>query len=68
MGQNHIRGLRDDDDRFFDKAQVTKLKTAQAELRYLLDRGYPIKSAGTFVGNHHQLTVRQLLAIVRSAW
>ena len=66
MAQTHIRGLHDDDDRFFAPAQVEKLKTAQEELRYLLDRNYPIKSAGTFVGNHHQLTARQLLALIRS--
>ena len=66
MGQIHIRGLHGDDDKFFTPAQIDKLKTAQEELRYLLDRGYPIKSAGTFVGNHHQLTARQLLAVVRS--
>jgi len=66
MAQTHIRGLHDDDDRFFAPAQIDRLKTTQEELNYLLDRGYPIKSAGTFVGNHHQLTARQLLAVVRS--
>ena len=66
MAQTHIRGLHDDDDRFFAAMQIDKLKNSQVELRYLLDRGYPIKSAGTFVGNHHQLTARQLLAVIRS--
>lgn len=67
MAQTHnIRGLHDDDDRFFAQPQIEKLKTAQEELYYLLNRGYHIKSAGTFVGNHHQLTSRQLLAVIRS--
>lgn len=66
MVQAHTRGLRDDDDRYFAPPQISRLRTAQEELRFLLDRGYPIKSAGTFVGNHHQLTIRQLLAVTRS--
>ena len=65
MQQTHVRGLRDDDDRFFAPSQIAKLLAARDELRFLLDRGYPIKSAGTFVGNHHQLAVRQLLAVIR---
>ena len=66
MDEIKIRGLRDDDDRFFAPAQINKLKTAQEELCYLLGRGYPIKNASTFVGNHHQLSSRQLVAITRS--
>jgi len=65
MTQTRIRGLQDDDGRFFSPLQIAKLLTAQEELRYLLDRGYPIKSAATFAGNHHQLTARQLLAVTR---
>ena len=42
-----------------------KLFTAQQELRYLLDRHYPMKSALTFVGNHHQLLSRQSAALAR---
>jgi len=64
--KQRIRGFQDDDDKFFSPQQVDKLKTAQEELQFLLSRGYPIKSAGTFAGNHHQLTSRQILAVVRS--
>ena len=66
MSENKIRGLVDGDDKAFDPAQLSRLKTAQEELHFLLCRGYPLKSAMTFVGNHHQLTVRQALAVARS--
>jgi len=36
------------------------------ELSYLLDRGYPTKGAATFIGNHHMLSERQRLAIMRA--
>jgi len=66
MSEIRIRGLVDGDDKTFGLAQIDKLKTAQNELQFLLNRGYPMKSALTFVGNHHQLTIRQSLAVVRS--
>ncbi len=49
---------------FGDKA-VAKLTAAGEELCYLLDRGYPLKPASTFVGNHHLLSERQRLALAR---
>ncbi|MCL2773948.1 MAG: DUF434 domain-containing protein [Oscillospiraceae bacterium] len=64
--KQRIRGFQDGDDRFFSPQQICKLKTAQEELQFLLCRGYPVKSAGLYVGNHHQLTSRQILAVVRS--
>ena len=67
MNENKIRGFVNDDDKVFGSIAIPKLKTAQEELHFLLDRGYPMKSAMTFVGNHHQLTVRQALAVVRAA-
>jgi len=66
MSETKIRGFIADDYKIFSPPQILKLKTAQEELRFLLDRGYPIKSAMTFVGNHHQLTVRQALAVTRA--
>ncbi|MCL2164822.1 MAG: DUF434 domain-containing protein [Oscillospiraceae bacterium] len=65
-GRIHTRGLEPDDNRMFGVEQTGKLKSAQLELSFLLDRGYPIKSAMAFVGNHHQLTSRQSLAVTRS--
>lgn len=46
--------------------EIDKLRSAGEELYYLINRGYPIKSASVFVGNHHLLSERQRLALVRS--
>ena len=53
-----------DDKEFID--QIEKLREAGEELFYLINRGYQIKPASTFVGNHHLLSERQRLALVRS--
>ena len=53
-----------DDKEFID--QIEKLREAGEELYYLINRGYQIKPASTFVGNHHLLSERQRLALVRS--
>ena len=66
MGENKIRGLLPDDDRFFSVDAVSKLRKAQEEIHYLLNHNYPMKSTTTFVGNHHQLTVRQIIALTRA--
>lgn len=66
MAEQRTRGLRDGDDQAFSPREVEKLMRAQEELQFLLDRGYPLKSANSFVANHHQLTVRQALAVMRS--
>ena len=42
-----------------------RLRAAGTELCYLLNRGYPVKAASTFVGNHHLLSERQRLALAR---
>lgn len=60
------RGLLDGDDKAFSPGMREKLAAAQRELQFLLNRGYPMKSAATFVGNHHQLSARQLLALTRA--
>lgn len=66
MEQKKVRGLAPEDNRFFSESGVKKLGTAQEELYFLLNRGYPMKSAVTLVGNHHQLAVRQILALTRA--
>jgi hypothetical protein len=53
-----------DDKEFID--QIEKLREAGEELYYFINRGYQIKPASTFVGNHHLLSERQRLALVRS--
>lgn len=60
------RGFVPTDEKEFNTESKIKLKEAMEELLYLLERGYPIKSASTFVGNHHLLSERQRLAIVRA--
>jgi len=60
------RGYSPHDQCDFTGPALDKLKTAAQELRYLLDRGYALSGAATFVGNHHQLSERQRLALVRS--
>ena len=53
-----------DEKEFID--QIEKLRRAGEELYYLINRGYQIKPASTFVGNHHLLSERQRLALARS--
>ena len=53
-----------DEKEFID--QIEKLREAGEELYYLINRGYQIKPTSTFVGNHHLLSERQRLALVRS--
>ncbi len=53
------------DSKEFSETAFHTLKKAGEELFYLLNRGYPIKPASTFIGNHYMLSERQRLAIVR---
>lgn len=60
------RGYVPEDDRNFSPESIEIMKTASRHIRYLLDEGYDLKQASTFVGNHFLLSERQRLAIVRS--
>ena len=60
------RGYSPHDTRDFTGPALETLKTAAVELRYLLNRGYALKGGSTFVGNHHQLSERQRMALVRT--
>ena len=42
------------------------MRRASRHICYLIDEGYDLKSASTFVGNHFLLSERQRLAVVRS--
>lgn len=66
MAEEVRRGYVDTDREQFSKENLPLLKKAQQELLYLIERGYPIKSASTFVGNHYMLSERQRLALVRA--
>lgn len=60
------RGFVPEDARDFSDEALTTLRRASADVRYLLNAGYDMKSVSTFVGNHFQLSSRQRLAIMRS--
>ena len=63
---NAKRGYLPDDERNFSPAAIQIMKTASRHICYLLNEGYDLKSASTFVGNHFVLSERQRLAIARS--
>ncbi|MHB8131940.1 MAG: DUF434 domain-containing protein, partial [Mobilitalea sp.] len=66
MLANCRRGFVPSDEKEFNKDSVILLQKAQQDLLYLIEQGYPIKSASTFVGNHFMLSERQRLAVVRA--
>lgn len=60
------RGYEPKDVAAFDAQEVAeKLHAAAQEVYFLLNRGYDIKSASTFVGNHYLLSERQCMALAR---
>ncbi len=60
------RGYVPSDEKEFGEKELEKLHKAGEELYYLANRGYQMKMASTFVGNHYLLSERQRLALVRS--
>lgn len=60
------RGYVPSDEKEFGEKELEKLHKAGEELYYLANRGYQMKQASTFVGNHYLLSERQRLALVRS--
>lgn len=60
------RGYDPDDDRLFSDMACPVLRAAQEEIRWLLNRGYPMGSVTELVGSHHQLTTRQRIALQRA--
>ncbi len=63
--QGSRRGYQESDEREFVH-QIDILKKAAKDVSYLLEAGYPVKNATTFVGNHYLLSERQRLALARS--
>jgi hypothetical protein len=59
------RGPHPDDARAFGADQLPRLHAAAQEMAWLVDRGYPRASSLTFVGDHHQLSARQRMALER---
>jgi len=66
MSKRVKRGYVPTDAKEFSDENLELIKKAQADIFILIERGYRIKSASTFVGNHYLLSERQRLAIVRS--
>lgn len=60
------RGYFPNDQKEFSGTSADKLLKAGQDLQYLLNRGYHIKGASTFVGNHYLLSERQRLALARA--
>lgn len=65
MSETVRRGFAPTDERDFH-VQIEKLRAAGEDLFFLMNRGYPVKPASLFVGNHYLLSERQRLALVRS--
>lgn len=66
MIMNAKRGYVPEDERNFSHAALEKMRTASRHVGYLINEGYDLKQATTFVGNHYLLSERQRLAIMRS--
>jgi hypothetical protein len=66
MSKEVKRGYIPTDEKEFNETNLEIIKRAQSDIFMLLERGYSIKSASTFVGNHYLLSERQRLAIVRA--
>ncbi|WP_172625752.1 DUF434 domain-containing protein [Chryseobacterium panacisoli] len=58
---NRNRGKNTGDDTLFgSEKQISKLKLAVEDMRYLLTREYPEKAASELVGNRYRLKTRQI--------
>ncbi len=65
-GLNARRGYVPDDERNFSREAIKILRLASRHVEYLINEGYDLKQAATFVGNHFLLSDRQRLAVMRS--
>ena len=66
MGHSVVRrGYVPSDEKEFGIKALPILRKAAEEILFLINRGYPIKSVSTFIGNHYLLSERQRLALVR---
>ncbi len=66
MGKVVKRGYVVNDKIEFTGKGLECLKKAAEDTQYLLNHGYPVKGATTFVGNHYMLSERQRLALARA--
>jgi hypothetical protein len=61
------RGFVAEDYKWFSEQAVKELRIAQQEVQWLLDRGYKAKAVISFVGQQHQLSSRQRIALQRAS-
>ena len=61
---NAKRGYIPEDDKLFSVEAISKMRVASRHIIYLINEGYDLKQASTFVGNHFLLSERQRLAII----
>ena len=65
MEQFHARsGCVPDDERNFSPAGIDIMRKSSRHIGYLINEGYDLKQATTFVGNHFLLSERQRLAVM----
>lgn len=60
------RGYIPKDERYFSREALEVMRTASRHICYLINNGYGLKQASTFVGDHFQLAERQRIALTRS--
>ncbi len=60
------RGRVPEDERNFSPEAVRTLREASRHVLFLINEGYGLRQASTFVGNHFLLSERQRLAVARS--
>lgn len=65
MGETTKRGYSPDNQRDFTGLALANMEQAAEELYFLMNHGYPIKGASTFIGNHYLLSERQRVALTR---
>jgi hypothetical protein len=66
FSMNAKRGYVPEDERNFSPSALETMRIASRHIVYLINEGYDLKQASTFVGNHFLLSERQRLAIMRS--
>jgi hypothetical protein len=65
VAQQIHRGPASKDKELFGESQLPALRAAALDLCWLLDHGYALRSAIELVGNRHNLTARQRIAVSR---
>lgn len=65
MSKSTKRGYSPDDEHNFKGKALGTMKRSAEDLYFLLNRGYPVKGASTFIGNHYLLSERQRIALTR---